>query len=494
MALTLEVGTAYDYPTIEDAAAALGLTLTSGRDWSTLDGTIPGMVVNQKMTGTPTTPGVYTVTAREVSIYGDYYTMTADVTVNGPEPEPDPAESTLVPDVLEFLGLPNNPDMVKLAKQHTRIVTTFVRNYVRGNGFSVDGIPNPDIHDVIITATARYLPNPTQASRQSLGNQSIGYASIDGFTLAEKSVLNRYRRRTNGSFSLPSSGSNDLSSYATVEYVDLALEGVSGADVDLTNYVTFADLPAPVDLAPYVTDTELSAALDALPEPEPVDLTGYALKSEIPAPVDLAPYALKTEIPEPVSLAGLATETYVNDAVAAVPVTDLTGYATESYVTTAIDAIPDPEPVDLSPYATTSAVTAMLGNAAKDTGTRDVSSMLNMTNAQWGGSVGGLYLRRIGNLVMFWGSGIKTTKTGAYNVTEALPTGFRPPLANYNGPILTDGSSSFLGTATLRENTNNGSVAYGVNFNVAVLHNWSAFFLTMPCADPWPTTLPGVAV
>ena len=486
MALTLEVGTAYDYPTIEDAAAALGLTLTSGRDWSSLDGTIPGMVVDNALTGTPTTPGVYTVTAREVSIYGDYYTKTADVTVEGtaPEPEPDPAESTLVPDLLEFLGLPNNPDMVKLAKQHTRIVTTFVRNYVRGNGFSVDGIPNPDIHDVIITATARYLPNPTQASRQSLGNQSIGYASIDGFTLAEKSVLNRYRRRTNGSFSLPSSGSNDLSSYATVEYVDLALEGVSGADVDLTNYVTFADLPAPVDLAPYVTDTELSAALDALPEPEPVDLTGYALKSEIPEPADLAPYALKTEIPEPVSLAGLATETYVNDAVAAVPVTDLTGYATESYVSTAIDAIPDPEPVDLSPYA----LKTDLHDPVRDTGSRNVSAMLEANGVLTPFIAHEpATLRRIGNQVELRFPQIATSKTGQVKVAN-WPAGFTPPMGPSFYPVMFMSGSPTKGWVMGIVNVHNTGLF--VNMTPNEVGRASCIWYT---SDPWPTTLPGVA-
>lgn len=268
-----------------------------------------------------------------------------------------------------------------------------------------------------------------------------------------------------------------------------ALKSEIPAPVDLSPYVLRDELSGsgPTDLTGYVTEGELSAALEALPDPAPVNLDGYALKTELHEPPDLTPYALKTEIPDPVDLAPYALKSEIPGA------PDLTGYATESYVNTAIDAIPEPDPVDLSPYATTSGVEAIVGNAAKDTGTRDVSYMLNTANVVWAPTPGYIYLRRIGNLVMFWGSGIRTTKTGPQNVTEALPAGFRPPLANYNGPILTDGSSSFLGTATLRENTVNSSVTYGVNFNVAVLHNYSSFFLTMPCADPWPTTLPGTA-
>lgn len=97
--------------------------------------------------------------------------------------------------VAKFLGEGDNPDVLALAEEHLRVVTTFVKAYTRGNGFS-DGVPGDDLRDVIIAVTARYMVNPQQHLREQIGTQSVTYARLDGFTLPEQAVLHRYRRRT----------------------------------------------------------------------------------------------------------------------------------------------------------------------------------------------------------------------------------------------------------------------------------------------------------
>lgn len=98
--------------------------------------------------------------------------------------------------VAKFLGEGDNPDVLALAEEHLRVVTTFVKAYTRGNGFDEAGDPGDDLRDVIIAVTARYMVNPQQHLREQIGTQSVTYARLDGFTLPEQAVLHRYRRRT----------------------------------------------------------------------------------------------------------------------------------------------------------------------------------------------------------------------------------------------------------------------------------------------------------
>lgn len=205
--INLEVGTTYNMTPAE----VFNDATMRPQDWTlSPSNVIPGVVVNYAgLTGTPTTAGNWTIYAAQLDDYGDpmgeraiAVTVTAPVVVD-PDPgtNPEPTVTGTPAKVLAFLGVPVTDESLALAEQHTRVVTTFVRNYCHGNGFRVGTTVynqpvSVDIEDVIVSATARYLFNPQQASRQQLGDQSILYASLEGFTLAEKAVLHRYRRRT----------------------------------------------------------------------------------------------------------------------------------------------------------------------------------------------------------------------------------------------------------------------------------------------------------
>lgn len=193
------------------AAAAIGATLSvSSNKWEfeTYGATYPaGMTLTYtKLHGTPTEAGTWTVQLNDMDPYGSpAYTyavalVVVDPDATHPEPEPEPEPGTvepleLTPSVLAFLGIPASPQTVALVNQHVRVVTTFVRAYVRGRGFLPDGEPNVELQDVIVSAASRYVVNPQQLTRQALGNQSVSYAALEGFTLAEKAVLHNYRRR-----------------------------------------------------------------------------------------------------------------------------------------------------------------------------------------------------------------------------------------------------------------------------------------------------------
>ena len=97
-------------------------------------------------------------------------------------------------EVAEFLGRGNSAKTIALAEAHLPVVTAFVRAYVRGKGF-VNGEPNEDLAAVIISATARLVPNPSLNKREQVADTSITFTSLEGFTLPEQAILHLYRRR-----------------------------------------------------------------------------------------------------------------------------------------------------------------------------------------------------------------------------------------------------------------------------------------------------------
>lgn len=96
--------------------------------------------------------------------------------------------------VAAFLGQENDPDVIALAGEHLPVVTSFVRAYTRGRGFT-DGTPNDDLGHVITTVCARLTVNPEQNRRVSVDDYAQTFTTLDGFTLPELAILHLYRRR-----------------------------------------------------------------------------------------------------------------------------------------------------------------------------------------------------------------------------------------------------------------------------------------------------------
>lgn len=97
-------------------------------------------------------------------------------------------------DVAAFLGQGDDAELVTLAGQHVKTIATMARSYTRGKGFSEMNDPSDDIAAVIITATARLIANPEQIAYETGSVKMRG--GFQGWSLAELSVLNRYRKRS----------------------------------------------------------------------------------------------------------------------------------------------------------------------------------------------------------------------------------------------------------------------------------------------------------
>lgn len=162
------------------------------------------------------------------------------------------------------------------------------------------------------------------------------------------------------------------------EYVQDYLEK-NPPEVDLTGYAKTEEIPNKVSQLEndekFVDEDYLIEALDtlsdaleeqipdvsefitAIPE-EYITESELAAKGYLTKHQDLSAYAKKSEIP---SIAGLATETYVDNAVAAIPKTDLTNYATKAFVGEEIaKAQLESGDVDLSNYYTKSEVVELI--------------------------------------------------------------------------------------------------------------------------------------
>lgn len=96
-------------------------------------------------------------------------------------------------DVAAFLGRAGDADLAATVDAHLPHLTLLARAYTRGEGFADGDTPNAEIESVIMLAAARLATNPAQLAVE----EADGYSARGGFqgwTVAERLVLNRYRR------------------------------------------------------------------------------------------------------------------------------------------------------------------------------------------------------------------------------------------------------------------------------------------------------------
>lgn len=94
-------------------------------------------------------------------------------------------------DVLAFIG---DSIPATAVQAHIAQVGAMIQEYTRGQGFDDKGTPVEGIRQVIISAAARSVANPTHVVNQRAGTQSWTPGQFQGFTLPELKVLNRYRK------------------------------------------------------------------------------------------------------------------------------------------------------------------------------------------------------------------------------------------------------------------------------------------------------------
>ena len=145
------------------------------------------------------------------------------------------------------------------------------------------------------------------------------------------------------------------------------IDNLSNGNVDLSDYVTKAELQAKldaldinIDLSSYATKEELTQAING------IDLSAYAKKTDIPS---LDAYAKKSDIP---SLEGYVTDEQLNakgyltehqdlsSYALKTEIPSLDGYATTQYVDNAIANVPTGGNVDLSNYYTKAETNALI--------------------------------------------------------------------------------------------------------------------------------------
>ena len=99
-------------------------------------------------------------------------------------------------DLLTFLGWSASSRNVALAAEHVAHVTELAEAYTRGKGFEGERV-DAAIARVIVGAAARSVSNPANAFRLGASTVTATPARFEGWTLAEQTVLNRWRVRTN---------------------------------------------------------------------------------------------------------------------------------------------------------------------------------------------------------------------------------------------------------------------------------------------------------
>lgn len=104
-------------------------------------------------------------------------------------------------ELLDFAAPPNDgSDPMKVAASSIEVALSLIESYTRGNHVDRYGHYRPGIRGVILSVSARLLANPGQIiTRVTVGGLTISKGvGFQGFTLAEQTALNRYRRRAVG--------------------------------------------------------------------------------------------------------------------------------------------------------------------------------------------------------------------------------------------------------------------------------------------------------
>ncbi|HQV19579.1 hypothetical protein RND64_12330 [Gordonia sp. w5E2] len=98
-------------------------------------------------------------------------------------------------DLVKWLGEPTtDTDLMAQAGQAITMASAMCDAYTRGQHVKADGITTrPGVDAVVQMAAARMLANP-EGLRYSTGVVTFNQA-FEGFTLAERIVLDRYRRK-----------------------------------------------------------------------------------------------------------------------------------------------------------------------------------------------------------------------------------------------------------------------------------------------------------
>lgn len=166
--------------------------------------------VTWEVDGEPTAAGTYSVdptedgtTVRVLAVAEDGYTFepAAETVEHTWTKDPDPPTvGTVVSEIAErvcrSLDMDTDDeaqlDKTKLAAENVLLVAW---GYTRGRGFSDDLDPVYPIQRVIEMSTARLVNNPELTERWVISSDSEKLTPFVGFTLAERYVLDRYRKK-----------------------------------------------------------------------------------------------------------------------------------------------------------------------------------------------------------------------------------------------------------------------------------------------------------
>ncbi|MCG7426036.1 hypothetical protein MHY20_00120 [Helcobacillus sp. ACRRO] len=98
-------------------------------------------------------------------------------------------------EVLDLMGRRDDTDLEKQVASSADTIRMMAYAYTRGGGFNPLNINEvkPDVFSVLVTATARLVANPEQI-RYQVGALSMN-EGFRGWSLAERAVLDRYRRK-----------------------------------------------------------------------------------------------------------------------------------------------------------------------------------------------------------------------------------------------------------------------------------------------------------